>query len=116
MIESVKKRSVVAVLKQAKKRLSGRWCQGTLAADTHGNPVPIDTPGCRCCIEGAIHLAVSQRKWSNRLVGQIRNAVKSALPSQFKTTGIAAYNDAPRRTEKQVLALFDRAIERTELQ
>lgn len=84
------------------------WCKGAEARDADGNRVSdYSTKAVSYCALGAISRATKGRGATRRY-----SAAWSALERATVVGSIAAYNDAPRRTHKQILKLFDRAISR----
>lgn len=103
--------NAVDVLEMAKERLRGHWCQGDYAMTDDGESCPTKTPGCRVCAHGAVisidipdwrHVKSSVYALLDTAAEQASNGVHPSAPS---------YNDAEGRTEEEVLALFDKAIE-----
>lgn len=97
-------------LKKAKARLKGKWCKGAYYASLDGSPLEDPVRGCCVCAVGAVKIAVGddfrlEIGAENELAKQVRVLTKG------QTYAVEHYNDAPRRTEAQVLRLFDRAIE-----
>lgn len=110
------------ILRKAKKRLAGRWAQGAFARTPAGRLLneytgdPGFTPdSCRVCALGAVRWAA----WGDplhpymseagmRAFLDARSALTAALPPTSHS--VEGFNDWNRRTEGDVLALFDRAI------
>lgn len=93
---------VLACLIAARKRITpeGAWCQGGIAKDETGVKVDIDSPrAVAWCAWGATGLGDATR--------QADAALARALGSD---RCVVSWNDDPKRTKKQVLALFDKAI------
>lgn len=81
------------------------WTQGAWARTATGGAVPVRQPGrvpvC-WCLGGALRAAaVPTMRWK---------AMRNAIVSLTAPMGITAWNDTPRRTHAEVLALIDRAI------
>lgn len=103
---------VVEVLEKAKERLRGHWCQGALYRDSESNEVIPEVPGCRVCAYGAIGSVCRSTPPSvsrGRLLDRLDEAAYMISDGEF--SGAPSYNDAEGRTEEEVLALFDKAIE-----
>ncbi len=102
--------NTVEVLEKAKERLRGHWCQGAYSMTDDGVECPIETPGCRVCAHGAVIHATDSM--------EVRYGVQWSALSFLGSAAISngfdsapSYNDAEGRTEEEVLALFDKAIE-----
>src|SRR5712664_2445257 len=100
------KKMVVKFLKDVKKLLSkkGAWARGYFAYDKNGKKVgPTSKEAISFCLLGA----------AARIDGQAKpeglNFLRGALPPRFDES-IPEYNDHRGRTQKQILALIDRAI------
>jgi hypothetical protein len=106
---------VADVLKAARARIEKpeHWTQGAFARNALGRNVhPTHPSACCFCVEGAVRYA------DMRLPGSQRGAARTQLDTTaYEISGncyAAAFNDAPSTTHADVLALFDRAIEREE--
>lgn len=93
----------IRVLREARELIARGWTQEVSARDANGTPVAPtdDTATCWCTI-GALMRAGGARAAS---------ALAAFLP---RNTSIPRWNDAPERTQAEVLALFGRAIEAEE--
>lgn len=102
------------VLKKAKALLETKgWTKGHLAEDKDGVPTHSLSTRATCfCAIGAIERACGREPFNALAVGPAIDALTDVLPSSYAEP--ADYNDAPRRTKAQVLALFDRAIKLAE--
>lgn len=102
---------VVEVLEKAKERLRGHWCQGALYRDSDDRVLGKDFDGCRVCAYGAV-VSVSARDSTAPMLTVLGRLDEAAWEDSdggfFKAS---SYNDAEGRTEEEVLALFDKAIE-----
>lgn len=98
-------------LKRAKARLKGRWCQGAYYRTKSGKPCALTHRGCCCCAYGALNIVLGLVDTSNirYRAGAVLNWAANILDAQASSA--SAYNDAPNRTEAEVLKLFDSAIE-----
>lgn len=93
--------TVVDVLRQARELLAepGRWTQGSLARDADGHSSPLRGPAAVCwCSIGAVERIT-------KTPGTAYKYLKAAMGC-----GIAAWNDAPERTQSEVVAAFDAAV------
>lgn len=100
-------KSAMQVLIAARRLISKpeRWCQGYYAFDKKGNFVdPSDDGAVRWCAEGACLRVAQKREFDDHPALQL-------LRNQLKRNDIPNWNDTRRRTHKQVLNLFDKAIE-----
>jgi hypothetical protein len=98
---SVEKRSVREVLIAARDRIAkpGAWIQHTYARDAAGTPVAYNSKDAVCyCALGAIY------------ADGVVPGVGSALRMVTDEDGVDLWNDAPGRTQEEVVAAFDRAI------
>lgn len=98
-------RDAVAVLREARKLLDRGWCQGALALDDKGSKIYEKSPAaCRWCLLGAIGAASNWRHApSKKAISMLRVSTEWEQP--------ANWNDAPGRTQAEVLAAVDRAVE-----
>ena len=101
---------VIEVLQKAKEKVAEGWCQGALARWSDGRVLatgPIDAgrldTAAAVCVSGAIQ----------NYVGTTDNHLE-ALAFMFLQLairdGAACWNDAPGRTQVEVLDAFDAAI------
>lgn len=98
--------TAVDLLAGARALIEKGFCKGASARDAKGFPTPFGGPSaCSWCASGAIcHLA--------SIVTASHKVAMAALRKAAGTTGSIAYwNDAPERTQADVLAAYDRAIE-----
>lgn len=101
---------VKELLIRARGRIEKGWCQGAYAKNADGDGVGATDPDATSfCIRGAI-LAVGPLDYSVRspAYGLLENVVDRI--SQSPCDSLAGYNDAPERTQAEVLAVFDAAI------
>jgi hypothetical protein len=90
------------ILEKVRKKLENGWCQGHLALDEQGRDVfPWDEKAICWCLYGAIE---SERKNVVDVAQFIRWLINYQL--------IEEWNDAPSRTQEEVLSLLDIAIAR----
>lgn len=100
--------TVLEVLKQGRERIEKGWCQGAYAIDAHGNHAkPYWRRAVAWCAEGACNFGKINRKIE--AIRVLESCAHSLKP-------IYQWNDQPRRTHRQVLMLFDRAIAKAEKQ
>lgn len=108
------------LLRAAKEALMElHWIQGMAAITTHGRrPLAADSPTIiGVCLVGAVDYAASRRgifDWA--IIDATTEALRQVLPSSAEPASLTDYNDAAERTKEEILALFDRAIERLEAQ
>lgn len=89
------------ILKVAQMYIAAGWTQGPAAADSKGNDVPYKAPeACRWCMFGAIQAA--GQNLQNRSEGH--RALERVEPCYID------WNEAPGRTQDEVLEAFERAI------
>lgn len=90
-------------LKRMRGLLASGWTQGALARDRNGHEVSETSDNAvSFCIAGAMYRSARGliRLWS------IHHALREVNADE-----IASWNDARNRTQSEVLALIDRAIE-----
>lgn len=89
------------ILKAAKKLIEKGWCQERNArnADSHGVS-PHSVEAIRWCAVGAVWAAA----------GDCDNRALALLSSLVERGDIIVWNDAPTRTQQEVIDLFDKAI------
>jgi hypothetical protein len=106
MVESsrpVHQPTALSVLRKARRRLEKGWCKGSYAVDQNGLQVPSTSRrAVKWCMLGAI----DYDPYSNQA------ALKHLAECSPMSWLIATYNDAPRRTKRQVLAVVDCAIKK----
>lgn len=92
------------ILIGARERIARGWAQGNFAYNAEGDRVGSSDPeACKWCVVGAIY-ATTDRPF-------LRQDAMSAVAVHSKTGALPIWNDAPERTQADVLAAFDRAIE-----
>lgn len=100
--------TVKEIMQYARNLLAreGGWTQGCLGRDANGNEVlNPDDAVCFCSI-GALALAKQNLKATYDRVAAARNRLKEILEVDY----LSAWNDAPGRTQAEVVALFDEGI------
>lgn len=85
------------ILTEARALIARGWCQGALYKGTSKAP--------EYCILGAIYSVAPEKSKQDDAI----DAVRWALPD--RRGGLSYYNDAPGRTQAEVLEVMDRAIE-----
>jgi len=118
---SEEQKSAVDVLKRARELLANGWKQGWFAYDAGGQETSSFSRDAVCfCCHGAIDRAVFEiaRGRNDYSVWPIEATATSLLMKAIhRNVGstfepcIADWNDAPERTQDEVLAAFDEAIE-----
>lgn len=100
--------TVKAKLIEARALIAKGWVQGTNAVKADGEVVAYSDPrATHFCTRGAIDRATNGKyDISFRCV----ETLYDALDRSELCVGISGYNDAPARTQTEVLALFDKAI------
>lgn len=97
--------TTVEVLKKARALLEKGWCQGHYAIGESGREVDAMSKSARCfCIDGALIRANGTDSEYIATAAIVRAALGKAA---FSPIG---WNDAPGRTQSEVLDLMDRAI------
>jgi len=102
----------ITALKRARKLLEKpeRWTQDSPARDKDGFICDSsDRHAVSFCAIGSVAKFV--HKYSE-VAALAEKALESCLPKGWGF--VSSYNDHPRRTHKQILALFDRAIRKLE--
>lgn len=98
-------------LQYARAQVEKGWCQGMLGNDQG-----------ECCAKGALHHGVSQYfsktgkgYWAAYSVAMdyLLKDVETKLPEGYDP--LVEWNDLHGRTQKEVVALFDKAIELVEI-
>lgn len=103
------RRRCASILTFARKRVAKGWTQGVLARDETGKEVRPSSPKAVCwCMSGALNAVKPYSKGEPAT----RNAVSNILNSITRpANGYVSWNDAPQRTQEEVLHIFDRAID-----
>lgn len=101
-------KSVVEVLTDARAKVQQGWNTGCLARDKSGCQVdPLSPNACSWCAEGALWTPVETISQFNAAAEFIGEVVR-----ELHHVRLVQFNDAPGRTQAEVLDLFTRAIER----
>lgn len=95
------------ILRAARAKVEAGWCQGPCAIDANGEAVGVnDVRACKWCMFGAINCFVDGYSTAERLLNDVVVSMGHI--------GFINFNEAPDRTQQEVLAAFDRAIELSE--
>lgn len=106
--------TTVELLKAARERVAKGWCQGWFAKDAAGEETLEELgDACAWCVRGAIYASAKHGEPESV-------SAEMALHDTLKDSGAALsvvgpleeWNDAPGRTQAEVLDLFDRTIAR----
>lgn len=103
------------VLRKIRALIAQGWCQGDAAQDVHGHALVVGSPHATAwCLVGAVNRITLNNSYKSPW--NVYTLFKNALPDKDKIfgctglTSLIAWNDAPHRTQADVLALLDRAI------
>jgi len=113
--ERAKRRRTLAILRRARALVAkdGGWTRGRDARDARGREVDIKSRAARAfCVGGACVRATSGM-CDELLLGDVFEAMRAVIGVRGEHA-ISDWNDKPRRTQKQVVAAFDKAIARME--
>lgn len=111
--------TTVEVLTRARGHVAEGWIQGDLFGYADGKqvteyPAPLDTPPVSCCSIGGIRWAADELETSAHHAREtLRESIRwfeGLSTEQF--VSIADWNDTEGRTQAEVLAVFDIAIEK----
>lgn len=98
--------TIRVILVAARKLVAKGWTQGAAAKDRDGVGVDPRSRRAVCwCAGGAINAGAWDARDSSRAVRYLQRMLRIKWP-------LAAWNDEPDRTQRSVLAAFDRAIKR----
>jgi hypothetical protein len=98
------------VLQDARQRVEKGWVKGTSAVDAIGESVSVYSPDAVCfCASGAI---AAGGRWNDdkELADELFTFVVRQIEER-RFLRYTKWNDAPGRTQDEVLAAFDQAIE-----
>lgn len=106
--------AVADKLREARALIERGWCQKDYARGKSGRTVSPKGRAARCyCAMGAIGHA--NHSWPCALLPGVRELVCAVTGfADADEVTILNWNDAPERTQDEVLAAFDRAIELAE--
>jgi hypothetical protein len=94
------------LMAEARERVATGWCQGAVAEDEHGRAVgPASSDARRWSVLGAVLAS-----WDGGPVAELGQAVAS-LRASTEESPLEVWNDRPERTQRDVIAAFERAIE-----
>ena len=95
------------ILVAARAKIAQGWCQGAYAKDAKGEATESLSPDAeRWCSAGAITASTGANDFF------AREAARDAFVKAIDAGNLALWNDAPGRTQAEVLAVFDEAIRR----
>lgn len=106
---------MVDVLKQARALIEQpkAWARGDMSTDRFGHQVPLHSrEACRFCLYGALLRVLGMRS-DDALPISVTSAVRRAIlrrPYVRHEMHIVSFNDWPRTTHEDVLAVLDGAI------
>jgi hypothetical protein len=89
------------------------WCQDTYFVDKQGQPYCLGTGEENlggCCLSGAMVL-VEHQSDNISLASQARMLILNTVCNRYDVKYIPQYNDAPGRTQEEIIALLDKLIE-----
>lgn len=98
------------VLLKAAELVERGWCQGHYALDDHGNPALVEDDACYFCAEGAI-IAAMRNDHGRDFMETVRALGRAIGVHNSK---IIPWNDAPGRTQAEVVAALKAAAEACE--
>ena len=114
---------MIDVLRRAKEVVATKgWCQGVAARDEEDNPtLTYSGRACKFCFHGAIWYALWEIGGLCRIYdAEIAQTITSIVPESTTTNHgyivLGDWNDDPKRTKKQVLAMYDKIITHLEQQ
>lgn len=94
-------------LQRTRDKIAQGWTQHTFARNMHGESVPPHSPAAVCwCMRGAMRTL----PWDPEL-HPTRMMVYAALESVIDSRAISYWNDEFGRTQAEVLAAIDKAME-----
>lgn len=100
--------AVADKLREARKLIERGWCQDAYALDANGDEIRENDPSAVCwCASGALLVDLNH---PDPIVHRARMMFRRAIKNDF----IPGWNDRPGRTQAEVLAAFDKAIELAE--
>lgn len=96
-------------LRKMRELLANGWTQDTLAQDKTGEPVWPTNPDAVCfCIVGSTNRACSLPSTKVKIFNLLARVLAHQADGR---TDITYFNDMPGRTQAEILAVVDRAIE-----
>jgi hypothetical protein len=104
--------TVAEKLREARALIAKGWTQGEFARTKTGRKTPPKSPSATCfCASGAVIRATGAAGVAEGLFSQEFRVLRQAVRGN-----VVIWNDAPERTQAEVLQAFDRAIELAESQ
>lgn len=101
------------ILIRVREIINAGWCRNKWSADEHGNFVSVeDRRACQFCIRGAL-VKTEMESYpkstpeSIAVFDQAKKAIGKMIPGGI---GITPWQDNPKRTKEEVLAVIDMAI------
>ena len=108
---------VIAVLQAAKERVAAGWTQGELGRTRRGGPIceerELPLRAVTVCAEGALWCGLLGDAFEEAWRASRNNVTHDAMKlfeAAIGTWPIHEWNDAPGRTQAEILDAFDRAI------
>lgn len=96
------------MITEARERVLGGWCQGAVARDASGRAVAAwSSHACQWSLLGSLLASRNGGRLS-----ELADAVGS-LHSSIGESALEVWNDRPWRTQQEVVAAFDRAMDTT---
>lgn len=96
--------TTVEVLRKARELVAAGWTQGHYALDADGKVTEDSSPtACKFCMAGALFRVTNSQ--ADEVWREARRALKAAIGDT-----LVSFNDAPKRTQDEVVDAFDRAI------
>lgn len=92
------------VLRAARAKIEQGWTQHAPGRDANGDPVDIKRATCWCAIGACYAASPLEQLPADEAVAMLSSVVPNGL--------ISIFNDAPGRTQAEVLEVFDRAVEK----
>jgi len=121
-------KKILSALKRAMKRISKpvAWAKGAWGREVNSNGVTIRAwswmggrqaarkPEANCwCAVGAVFAATPDDKVADAAIAELRETGYVAV-GKYKGCSIVVFNDVPKTTQKDVIAVFKRTIARLE--
>ena len=94
------------IMEEARERVLAGWCQGAIARDASGRSVlPSSSEARRWSLLGAL-LASRDGQRASDFLGAV-----NSLHSSIDESALEVWNDRPGRTQREVVAALERALE-----
>lgn len=97
--------TTLEILKKAKGLIEKGWIKGTYSQNKHGYSDAVQFCMVGSIYEAVNHIPVEESRMAVRVV-------KKCIPSKYNS--IQSFNDNRKTTKKDVLAIFDKAIQSLE--